>query len=83
MLCWVVPAAPMSPPESEPSSPSEPVRSTVPEPTVTPLRRQPLMLPPIPARNPVNELESEVRELRKQLEELKKVNTKIAALHAA
>jgi HAMP domain-containing protein len=41
------------------------------------------MLPPIPARNPVNELENEVRELRKQLEELKKVNTKIAALHAA
>ncbi|EKD02472.1 hypothetical protein A1Q2_03232 [Trichosporon asahii var. asahii CBS 8904] len=81
MLCWVVPAAPMSPPESEPSSPSH--VSTVPEPAVAPLRRQPLMLPPIPARNPVNELESEVRELRKQLEELKKVNTKIAALHAA
>lgn len=82
MLCWVVPAAPMSPPESEPSTPSEPVLSAVPEPAAAP-RRQPLMLPPIPARNPVNELESEVRELRKQLEELKKVNTKIAALHAA
>lgn len=83
MLCWVVPAAPMSPPDSEPSSPSQPVLSTVPEPSVAAVRRQPLMLPPIPTRNPINELEGEVKELRKQLEELKKVNTKIAALHAA
>lgn len=81
MLCWVVPAAPMSPPESEPSTPPKSSHSTAPEPAMT--HRQPLMLPPIPSRNPVNELEMEVRGLRKQLEELKKVNIKIAALHAA